>query len=180
MPALLAGWMVVGLYVIGDFGAVALMRYRVFSYVIYQQYAIAYDLLYSAWLSLILIAIALVVVWAEGRLREGRVFSGTGSGASRPLARLRLPAWGQVAGLLFGLVVAAAALGLPVAVLSFWISKGVPDTSWQELLRSFGQSLAVAAPAALLAAVLAIPVSVLAVRFPGRFSRLINPQAFVG
>lgn len=180
MPALLAGWMVVGLYVIGDFGAVALMRYRVFSYVIYQQYAIAYDLLYSAWLSLMLIAIALVVVWAEGRLREGRVFSGTGSGASRPLARLRLPAWGQVAGLGFGLVVAAAALGLPVAVLSFWISKGVPDASWQELLRSFGQSLAVAAPAALVAAVLAIPVSVLAVRFPGRFSRLINRLAFVG
>jgi iron(III) transport system permease protein len=180
MPALMAGWLVVGLYVIGDFGAVALMRFRVFSYVIYQQYAIAYDLLYSAWLSLILIAIALLVVWAESRLRQGHHYSGTGSGSGRPLTRLRLPAWGQVLGLLFGIAVAAAALGLPVAVLSFWISRGVSQATWQGLLASFLQSLSVAAPAALLAGLMAIPVAVLAVRFPGRLSRWVNRLSFVG
>ena len=34
-PALLSGWMVIGLYVLGDFGVIALMRYEVFSYAIY-------------------------------------------------------------------------------------------------------------------------------------------------
>jgi iron(III) transport system permease protein len=180
MPALMAGWLVVGLYVIGDFGAVALMRFRVFSYVIYQQYAIAYDLLYSAWLSLILIAIALLVVWAESKLRQGQHYSGSGSGSGRPLAPLRLPGWGQVLGLLFCLAVAAAALGLPVAVLSFWISRGVSQATWQGLLTSFAQSLSMAAPAALLAGLMAIPVAVLAVRFPGRLSRWVNRLSFVG
>ncbi|MGL6135286.1 MAG: ABC transporter permease [Prochlorococcaceae cyanobacterium] len=180
MPALMAGWLVVGLYVLGDFGAVALMRFRVFSYVIYQQYAIAYDLLYSAWLSLILIAIALLVVWVESRLRQGQHYSGSGTGSGRPLAPLRLPAWGQVLGLLFAIAVATAALGLPVAVLSFWISRGVSQATWQGLLGSFGQSLSVAAPAALLAGLMAIPVAVLAVRFPGRLSRWVNRLSFVG
>lgn len=180
LPALMASWLVVGLYTIGDFGAVALMRFRVFSYVIYQQYAIAYDLLYSAWLSLMLIAIALFVVVLEGQVRRNQVYSASGSGAARTLPRLRLPAWGQVVGLGLGLGVPALALGLPVAVLLFWMRRGVPAASWQELLRNFGQSLAVSAPSALLAALLAVPVATLAVRFPGRFSRVVNQLAFVG
>jgi iron(III) transport system permease protein len=179
-PALMASWLVVGLYVIGDFGAVALMRYRVFSYVIYQQYAIAYNLLYAAWLSLILIAIALLVVVAEGQVRKGKVYSSSGSGTRRQLQRLRLPLWGQLAGMLLAIGVTGSALGLPVAVLLFWMGKGVPDASWQELLRNFGQSLAISGPSALLAGVLALPVAFLAVRNPGRFSRLVNQLAFVG
>ncbi len=180
LPALMASWLVVGLYVIGDFGAVALMRFRVFSYVIYQQYAIAYNLLYAAWLSLILITIALLVVAAEAQLRKGRVYSTSGSGARRQLPRLQLPAWGQVTGVLLALTVTGTALGLPIAVLLFWMAKGVPQASWQELLRNFGQSLAVSAPSALLAGLLALPVAILAVRYPGRFSRLVNQLAFVG
>ena len=42
-PALVSGWLIVGLYVIGDFGAIALMRYEVFSYAIFTQYGGAFD-----------------------------------------------------------------------------------------------------------------------------------------
>lgn len=67
-PALVSGWLVVGLYVIGDFGAVALMRYEVFSYAIYTQYSGAFDPTYAAWLALILLAVTVAALFAQGRL----------------------------------------------------------------------------------------------------------------
>ena len=181
MPALMAGWLVVGLYTIGDFGAVALMRYEVFSYAIYIQYSAVFDRIYAAWLALILIAIALSVVWWESRLREGASYTRTGSGAGASPKRRRLSPLGQALGWAFVALVVLASLGLPVAVLSFWMLRieelpaVLPD-----LFRAFSQSLSAAVPSAVLAALMALPVAVLAVRYPSPLSTLINRLAFVG
>ncbi len=180
LPALMAGWLVIGLYTIGDFGAVALMRFEVFSYVIYLQYSAAFDRLYAAWLALILIAIALTVVWWESRLREGVRYARTGSGSGAGRRRVALGPVGRALGWGFAAVVVLAALGLPVAVLTFWMSLAPVGPVLPALVDSFGQSLSVAAPAALLAAVMALPVAVLAVRYPSPLSTLINRLAFVG
>lgn len=185
LPAFMAGWLVVGLYVLGDFGAVALMRYDVFSSAIHTQYSAAYDRTYAAWLALILIAMAMSVVWLESRLREGAHFARTGSGAGVRPARRRLSPLGQALGWAFAGVVVLAALGLPLAVLAFWITR--PEAplpllmaSLPNLVRAFGQSLSAAVPSALLAAAMALPVAVLAVRYPSRLSTLVNRLAFVG
>ncbi len=180
MPALLAGWLVIGLYVIGDFGAVALMRYEVFSYVIYIQYSAAFDRLYASWLALILIAIALTVVWWESRLREGAHYARTGSGSGIGTRITRLGPMGQVAGWGFVGSVAIASIGLPVAVLAFWMTRGPLAASLPAVVESFGQSLSVAVPSAMLAALMALPIAVLAVRYPSPLSTLINRLAFVG
>ena len=181
LPALMAGWLVVGLYTVGDFGAVALMRYEVFSYAIYVQYSAAFDRIYAAWLALILIAIALVFVWGESRLREGRRYARTGSGSGAARKRLRLGPVGQVLGWGFVAAVVLASLGLPVAVLTFWILR-IPDVQivLPDLVRAFGQSITAAVPAAALAAAMALPVAVLAVRYPSPLSSFINRLAFVG
>ncbi|KPQ06869.1 MAG: iron(III) transport system permease protein [Rhodobacteraceae bacterium HLUCCA12] len=185
LPAFMAGWLVVGLYVLGDFGAVALMRYEVFSYAIYIQYSAAFDRVYAAWLALILIAAALSVVWLESRLREGAHFARTGSGAGTRPRRTHLSPFGQVAGWAFVVVVVMASLGLPLSVLSFWMTRS-PDSvahlaeALPDLLRAFGQSLSVAVPSAIVAAGMALPVAVLAVRYPSPLSTLINRLAFVG
>ena len=180
MPALMAGWLVIGLYVIGDFGAVALMRFEAFSYVIYQQYTAAFDRLYAAWLALILIAIALSVVWWESRLREGAHYARTGSGSGAGPRRVPLGPLGRIAGWGFAATVVAASVGLPVAVLSFWMSRGPIGPVLPALVESFGQSLSVAVPSAALAAGMALPVAVLAVRYPSPLSTLVNRLAFVG
>lgn len=180
MPALMAGWLVVGLYVIGDFGAVALMRYEVFSYAIYIQYSAAFDRVYAAWLALILIAIALTVVWWESRLREGAHYARTGSGSGIGTRITRLGPLGQIAGWGFVASVVTASIGLPVAVLVFWMTRGPIAASLPAVVESFGQSLSVAVPSAMLAAVMALPVAVLAVRYPSPLSTLINRLAFVG
>ncbi len=181
MPGLMAGWLVVGLYVIGDFGAVALMRFEVFSYAIYIQYSAAFDRVYAAWLALMLIVIALSVVWWESRLREGAHFARTGSGAGAARRQLALPRAGQALGWAFAALVVLASIGLPIAVLSFWMVRldDLPGVL-PELFRAFSQSLSVAAPAALLSAAMALPVAVLAVRYPSPLSTLINRLAFVG
>lgn len=180
MPALLAGWLVIGLYVIGDFGAVALMRYEVFSLVIYTQYSAAFDRLYASWLALILIAIALSVVWWESRLREGAHYARTGSGSGAGRRRLALGPGAQVAAWVFSGGVVAASIGLPLAVLAFWMTRSPPGAVLPGVFESFWQSLSVAAPSALLAALMALPVAVLAVRYPSPLSTLVNRLAFVG
>jgi iron(III) transport system permease protein len=181
LPALMAGWLVVGLYTIGDFGAVALMRYEVFSYAIYLQYSAMFDRVYAAWLALILIAIALSVVWWESRLREGAHFTRTGSGTGTGRRRVKLGTAGRLAGLLFAALVVLASTGLPLSVLSFWIAR-IPEIAaiLPDTARAFSQSLTVAVPSAALAAAMALPVAILAVRYPSPLSSLINRLAFVG
>ncbi len=181
LPAFMAGWLVVGLYVIGDFGAVALMRFEVFSYAIYTQYSAAFDRVYAAWLALILIAIALSAVWLEGRLREGAHFARTGSGTGSRPRRTVLSPMGHALGWGFVVLVVLASLGLPLAVLGFWMTRSaVISPVLPDLMRAFGQSLSVAVPSAMAAAVMALPVAVLAVRYPSPLSSLINRLAFVG
>jgi iron(III) transport system permease protein len=179
-PALFAGWLVVGLYVIGDFGAVALMRYEVFSYALYTQYAAAYDRVYAAWLALILVAIAVSVIWWESRLREGAHYARTGTGAGTGRRLFRLGTIGNFCAWAFIALVVLASLGLPVAVLGFWLSAQPILPSLPALGVSFWQSVSVAVPAAILAGLLALPVAIMAVRYPSPLSLLVNRLAFVG
>ena len=178
-PALFAGWLVIGLYVIGDFGAVALMRYEAFSYVIYTQYAAAYDRVYAAWLALILVAIALVFVLLEGWVRERGRYARTAYGAARQHTPLPLGRWALLAWPFIALVVLAS-LGLPLLILGFWISLAPVVPAIPDLLTSFWHSLSAALPAALVAVVLALPVAVLAVRFPSPLARFVDRVAYIG
>lgn len=179
-PALLAGWLVVGLYTIGDFGAVALMRYEAFSYALYLQYSAAFDRLYAAWLALILVVIALSVVWWESKLRKKSYYARTGSGTGSGGKRISLGPIGQFIGWAFVVLVVLASLGLPISVMTFWLMREPILPVLPDLFRSFGQSLSVAAPAAVLAALMALPIAILAVRYPSPLSTLVNRLAFVG
>lgn len=179
-PALFASWLVVGLYVIGDFGAVALMRYEAFSYVLYTQYTAAYDRIYAAWLALILVALALSVVWWESRLRLGAHFARTGTGAGVAPRIAHLGTRARIAAYAFVAAVVLASLGLPLAVLLFWLSAEPTIPALPDVFGAFVQSLSAAVPAAILAGLLALPIAFMAVRHPSRLSLFINRVAFVG
>jgi iron(III) transport system permease protein len=85
-----------------------------------------------------------------------------------------------VAGLLFVAVVVLASLGLPLAVLGFWISRGSIVATLPDIVSALGQSLSAAVPAAILAGIMALPVAVLVVRYPSALSRLVERLAMVG
>ena len=179
-PALLAGWLVIALYVLGDFGVVALMRFEAFSYAIYLQYASAFDRTYAAWLSLILLALTLAIVATEGRLLGKRKYARTGSGSQRAVVVTKL---GRLSPLAYGYValVLLAALGLPFTVLGYWLALAPPGIdAWQQVGQAFARTASVAAPAALITALAAMPIAYLAARMPFRGSQVIERLAYLG
>lgn len=179
VPGLLAGWLVIGLYVLGDFGVVALMRYDVFSFAIYNQYAGAFDRIYAAWLSLMLMGLTASFLVAEGLLMRGRRFARTGTGVARrpspvPLGRWRPLAWAFLA------LVFAASLGLPLAVIFFWFGFGSVEVNWAVLWATAVRTAGVALPGAAFAAILALPLVFMTVRYPSRLSWAIERLAYFG
>jgi iron(III) transport system permease protein len=179
-PALLAGWLVIALYVLGDFGVVALMRYEAFSYAIYLQYSAAFDRVYAAWLSLMLLALTLGIVATEARLLGNRRYARVGSGAQRVVVVTRL---GRAAPLAYAFVavVLLASLGLPATVLGYWLWQAPPDLSaWRAVGSAFTRSASVAAPTALLAAAVAMPVAYMSARVRARAGRAIERLAYLG
>ncbi|SFX42275.1 ABC transporter permease [Marinospirillum alkaliphilum] len=179
-PSLMAGWLVIGLYVMGDFGAVALMRYEAFSYAIYTQYSGAFDRVYAAWLSLMLLALAASFVLMETLVLKRKRLASVGSGIARPRAPARLgwlaaPAW------LFLGVVFLVSIGLPVMILAYWLLLAPPDISFfLQVPATFLRSAAAAFPAALVAAAFALPICYLLVRYPSRISTAIERSTYIG
>ncbi|MFK7160008.1 iron ABC transporter permease [Marinospirillum sp. MEB164] len=179
LPALMAGWLVIGLYVMGDFGAVALMRYEAFSYAIFNQYENSFDRFYAAWLSLMLLALAASFVMMETLIKRKRLAS-LGSSAPRQqrqsrLGWLHLPAW------LYLSAVFLSSIGLPVMILAYWLILAPPDLSFfLQVPATFLRSATVAIPAALLTSLMAIPVAYLLVRYPSRWSSLIERSTYIG
>ena len=181
-PAILSGGLLTGLYALSDFGAVAIMRYETFTWSIFIQYGAALDRTLAAAWSLALIVIALAVVWGEHSARNrvsGRYYR-SGGGATRlpepvPLGKWRWPATAYCA------IVALLSLGLPLAVLAYWTARGVAAGEPLELLwRASANSVGVSALAAILTVACAAPIAVLAVRYPGNFSRCLERLGFLG
>lgn len=178
-PALLAGWLIIVLYTLGDFGAVTLMGYEVFSYAIYLQYAAAFDRVYAAWLALMLLSLTLIALALEARLLGQRRYSRVGSGVARRLAPVRLGCWRYPAYLFIALVVALS-LGLPALILSYWLLLAPPQLNWLQLAGAFMRSAGAAAPAALLAAALALPIAYLSTRYPSPLTRWLERLGYLG
>jgi len=172
-PAFLSGFLIIALYVLGDFGVVALMRFETFSFAIYNQYSSAYDRSYAAWLALIVVVIALVILLLEGRLMNRGQLSRVGRGAIRPplkfpLGRLAPLAW------LFVSVALGGGLILPLLSLAAWLVLVPPPLElWASVAESFWFSARLALPAAIIAALWALPLAGLSVRFQGRFGKLM-------
>jgi len=178
-PSIAAGSLLVALYTLSDFGAVSLMRYETFTWAIYLQYE-SFDRSVAAVLSLILVGVAfglmLMEIYARGRLRYFR----TGVGSPRPPGVIRLGRW-KWAAFAFCAAVVSAALVFPMALLVYWLVRGIANGEPLLLLwGSIGSSVYVSALAAIVASAAAIPMAVLVVRYPSIFSQALERASFVG
>jgi len=180
-PALYAGWLMVGLHVLGDFGVVSLVRFETFSYAIYLQYSASFDRIYAAWLSLMLIGLTGSLLWLEARLLKNLSLSRVGRGSARRPQPARLGAWRLPAMTLMG-VPLVGALVVPLTSIVYWLAQ-YPDTYLNGLgsiLEALRNSFQAAAPAAVLATCMALPLAYLGVRYPSRLSRLLERTAYIG
>ncbi len=180
VPAIGAGALLVSLYALSDFGAVAIMRFDSFTRAIYTSYRATFDRVGAASLSALLVVLMLGVLWLEARTRRRRPYHRTAPGVARPprqvsLGRWRWPALAVCAG------VVLVALVLPVGVLVYWSLQSVAgDVDWGEIWSAAGRSMLAAGLAAGLAAACAMPVAMLAARYPGRLSAVIERVSFTG
>ena len=179
-PAIAAGSLLVALYALSDFGAVSLLRYETFTWAIYQQYESALDRSVAALLSLLLVALAVLVLAMEARSRGRIRYHQTGGGGARPPRVVRLGRWKWPA-LVFCAGTVLLALVLPVSVLGYWLARGF--MSGEPLLLQWGtlrNSVYVSGLAALAATACSIPVAALIVRYPGLLSRAVERLSFTG
>lgn len=177
-PALYAGWLLVGLHALGDFGVVSLMRYPTFSYAVYLQYSASFDRIYAAWLALMLLSFTVGLLYLESRFLRGLSLSRVARGASRKQALIPLGAWRPWAYLFAAAVVMLSLVG-PVLSILFWTRQFPFDSSFA-LLEGLYNSARASLPAALLATLLALPVAYLGVRYPSPFSRMVERTAYLG
>ncbi len=178
-PAFLAGGVVISLYVLGDFGAVALMRFEVFSYAIYTQYSSAFNRVYAAWLSLMLLTMSLSVVLLEGRLLGRAKLARVATGVARKGRSVRL-GWWRPATYLYLTLLFGASLGLPAVVLTYWLTLSPPSIEPLRFAGVFMRSAAASAPAAVVAGLFALPIAYIRIRYPSRISRTIERLSYVG
>jgi iron(III) transport system permease protein len=176
-PALFAGGLLVTLHVLGDFGAVSLMRYETFSYALFLQYTAAFDRIYAAWLAIFLIIMTVSLLFADARLLRGVRFSRSGRGAVHfrrevPLGRWILPAY------IFISVFILAALIAPAGTILYWLLSGAG--SGVVIRSALAGSLTVSLPSAVFASLLALPLAYLGVRYPSLISRALERVAYVG
>ena len=179
-PSIAAGSLLVALYTLSEFGAVALLRYNTFTFTIYQQYEGSIDRSIAALLSFALVVMAVAILLMENYTRgRGRYYrSGAGSARKHAVARLGRWKWPAVGAM--GAVLALA-LALPVGVLAFWLLRGVNAGEPLLLLWSATlNSLTVSAAAAFVTTVMAMAMAVLLVRYPTWLNRILEPISFTG
>ena len=178
-PAIVAGALLVALYTLSDFGAVSLLRYETFTYVVYLQYEAGARALAAA-SALVLVVLALGILTFEARTRGRSSYYRSTVGTVRPPAVVRLGRWRWPA-FTFCVVVALLALALPVGVLGYWVARGVQVGESLGLVWStVANSVYVSGPAAAAAVVAALPVAILTIRYAGRVSALLERITYVG
>ena len=179
-PAIGAGGLLVALYTLSDFGAVSLLRFNSFTRVIYLQYEGSFDRTLAAVLALVLVALGIGLVAWEQQLRGRARYYSVGSGTARRAPVAHLGGWRWPAFALTALLVLVA-LGIPASVLLYWLAQGLAHHVEIGFVGTAAAHAVYAAGLAAGAAVLAaLPVAILAVRFPRRHVRVLEAAAYVG
>jgi iron(III) transport system permease protein len=179
-PAAAAGGLLVFLYVLSDFGAVAIMRYDTLTRGIFLEYRSTFDRARPALLGVILVVMTLVAIVAEWWVRGRSAAPPPAVAGRRTPAPVALGRWRWPAAIGTATLVVAG-VGVPVGVLGWWIVVGGSRSFAGSLLAkaattSIGLSLAAAA----VAVAMSVPVAVLAVRFRSRLSRGVETMATAG
>lgn len=178
-PAVAAGGLLVALYVLSDFGAVAILRTDTFTRAIFSYFDLGLSQL-ALVLATVLVAItALLLAGESATRRRGARYARTGGGAGRPAPRLRLRAarWPVTAALA---AVSALALGVPALALVRWFGAGVSRPgSLAEIGAAAVNSVWVSLLGAALTLVLALPIGLLMARVPGPLSAVLERLSYL-
>lgn len=176
--AILGGALLIGVHLLAEYGAFAMLRFSTFTTAIFEQFQATFNGAAGSTLAAALVLLCLVLLVAEAAARGNARFARIGAGAPRPSAphRLGATAFPAAAGLA---ALAVLALGVPAWTVARWLWIGGAQVwALEDLLPSLGQTVGLAALAAVVTTVLAFPFAWLAVRFHGFLARFVEGANF--
>lgn len=176
-PAVTAGALLVALYALSDFGTPAILRYDVFTRAIYVEFN-AFGRDTAALLSVVLVLVTVAILAVERRYSGGDHVGST-RGHTHSGSRVSLGRWRWVA-VVPCLFVAALALVVPLAVLGLWLVRTTAGATHTFGLEHVVNSVGVAAGAAVLAVVAALPIAHLSARDDGALPTVFERLSYVG
>lgn len=172
-PALGSGSLLVALYVLRDFGVVAIMRYNTFTRAIYVSYT-SFDRSQAALLSLVVVLVTLFFLVIETRTQSRTKYFQIGTSQARPPDLIQLGIW-RLPALLFCSIIVFASLILPSGLLIYWLVRGLRAG---EIIPSLGviawNSISASAIGAIAILMTAIPIVILIVRRPNKATLLLH------
>ncbi len=177
--AVLGGALLIGLHLLAEYGAFALVRYDTFTTAIFQQYQSTFAGKAGSMLASVLVVCCLVLLVLDagvrGRLRYDRV----GSGAPRPAGRVQL-GWAKPFVLAMCALVVAFAVGLPITMVTRWLGMDGPG-AWDPVAtgEALSQTFGFALLTAVLAVFLAFPLAWLATRTQTLFARVAEGGNYI-
>ena len=183
-PALLGGMLLVALNTLVEFGAFTLLRFRTFTTELYAEYRTGMDGDESALVATVLIALCVVCLWLEIRVRTRARYARIARFTGRRGRRYAVGAWRLPLAGAFALL-NVATLGVPLGMLLFWLSRhdsaaiSTVTASFDGVADALGSSLLLAAAGAVATMGLAIPLGILTARYQGRLITLLERSAWL-
>jgi iron(III) transport system permease protein len=177
--AILGGGLLIGVHLLAEYGAFAMLRFSTFTTAIFEQFQATFNGAAGSTLAAVLVLLCLMLLVAEAGARGNARYARIGSGSQRLSAPHHLganviPAVAVLASL------TAVALGVPVWTVLRWLwIGGTAVWDFGDIVPSVLQTVALAAMAALVTTVLAFPFAWIAVRFRGFLARFVEGSNFV-
>ncbi|WP_407313073.1 ABC transporter permease [Pseudomonas sp. nanlin1] len=169
-PSVLGGALLIALHMLVEFGAPSILGLQTFTTAIYQQFELQFSNANAAVLSAALLAMCLLFLWLELRVRGTARHIRIGQGVARRAAPTALGRWGLM-GQAYCVALTVLGSGVPLAMLGYWLVEGrsaaFPLAQIGEALLA---SLSLSLGGAALCLVLALPVGLLVVRYKGRLA----------
>ncbi|HEV3106618.1 MAG TPA: iron ABC transporter permease, partial [Trinickia sp.] len=183
-PALYGSMLLVALGVLSEFGAFTLLRFRTLTTEIYAEYRTSFDGGGASLFACLSMLICLACLVLEFRVRGKARYERVDRGARRAALRYELGPWrwAVVAGFI---ALAVTTLGVPLVMIGYWLTQPgaaavtPADVSPQLLTSAALSSLGLAAAAAFVTTVLALPIAILLVRHPGRLATVLERTVFI-
>jgi iron(III) transport system permease protein len=177
--AILGGGLLIGVHLLAEYGAFAMIRFNTFTVAIFQQFEATFDGAAGSMLAGVLVLLCLVLLVTEASARGTARFARIGAGAPRKatligLGRNAIPVQLAMAGL------AVLALGVPVWTILRWLWIGGAEVwALDDIGTALGQTIGLASIAAILTTVLAFPIAWVAVRSRGVLARMVEGANYV-
>ena len=171
-PIIFSG-LLVGLYVISDFGAVSLMRYSTLTKAIYSYYEFNINGDPVIFYSSILIVLALLISFIQRGSEESR--SAKVSGTPKISEKTNLTPRPKTLIYTFMGLVIFSGLILPISVLSYWLIRGLSaGNSVRAVFGGVVGSLSVSLLAALFSVVVSTPIIIMVSQYRSKFGNILE------